>query len=128
MLCPVCRWENEEGNHHCINCGVRLLRRKTRKNGESNGGEGETPLVSYRLAWIAFRCSKVALIPIVGLVMGPVSLILGIIAWWQSRMDPWDKGIGPAGAAMWLGLLTTLTMWLGLFFIVKGLWPGHGIW
>src|SRR5258708_4833634 len=123
MLCPVCRKENEEGNHNCINCGSRLTKRRNRRrNGESDSSE---PAADYKLAWFAYRCGVIALIPFVGLVMGPVAFFLGIVAWWQYRIDPWDKGLGPAGAAMILGLLVSVTMWTGLALMVHAVYPGY---
>ena len=122
MLCPVCRKENEEGNHNCINCGSRLTKRRKRRNGESEASE---PAADYKLAWFAYRCAVIALIPFVGLLMGPLAFFLGIVAWWQYRIDPWDKGLGPAGAAIILGFLVSLTMWTGLALMVHAVYPGY---
>jgi hypothetical protein len=119
MLCPVCKKENEDGNHNCVHCGSRLKRRNRHRD------EDPEESADYRIAWLAYRCAAIGLIPFVGLLLGPVALILGVIAWRQTRKNPWKKGLGPVGAALLLGLLITVTMWSGLALIVHAAFPGY---
>jgi hypothetical protein len=123
MLCPVCKKENEDGNHNCAHCGSRLTKRRNRRRDEDQ--ENGESSADYRIAWLAYRCAAIGLIPFVGLLLGPVALILGAIAWWQTRRNPWKKGLGPVGAALLLGLLITVTMWSGLALIVHAALPGY---
>jgi hypothetical protein len=66
------------------------------------------------------------LIPLVGLVLGPVAFLLGFVAWRRGQGDPLQKGIGPALAGMLLGGSVAVTNWLGVALIIYGLWsPGR---
>jgi hypothetical protein len=60
------------------------------------------------------------LIPFVGLFLAPFAVALGLFAWWRGPVDHRDKGIGPAGAAILLGLAVALTQWIGLVLMVRG--------
>jgi uncharacterized Tic20 family protein len=122
MQCPVCKKENEEGNHNCAHCGSRLTKRRNRRRDEE--AEANEANADYRIAWLAYRCAALGLIPFLGLLLGPIALILGAIAWWQTRKHPWSKGLGPVGAALLLGFLITVTMWSGLALIVHTAYPG----
>lgn len=60
------------------------------------------------------------MIPFIGLILGPVSLLLGIIAWRRRLYDP-DRGRSPAIASIILGSLITITNWAGLWLMLTGL-------
>jgi hypothetical protein len=78
------------------------------------------------LAWAAYRCSVYGLIPFVGLVMGPVALVLGFIAWQRGHVVDKGRGIGPTWASMLLGGFVTLTQWLGLALMLYSLFGERG--
>jgi hypothetical protein len=73
------------------------------------------------LAVWAYRLSLCGLLPGVGLLLGPVALVLGLIA----ALSSWRKLGFKSGslciAAIVLGLLTTLTQWWGLSLMIRGL-------
>jgi hypothetical protein len=74
-----------------------------------------------RPAIYAYRCSILGLIPVVGLILGPVALVWGFLALRRGRKDPEFSGHGPALLAMFLGLLLTLSQWTGAVLIYLGL-------
>jgi hypothetical protein len=78
--------------------------------------------------WIAlraFRLSQWSLIPGVGLVLGPVAIVLGLVAGHRGRNDPEYTFQAPTRAALVLGGLVSVTNWLGLVLIVLG-WRSLG--
>jgi hypothetical protein len=89
-------------------------------------GDMEDPLAgpvegSNRIALRAFRLSQISLIPGVGLILGPLSAVLGSVARFRGRRDPAYKLDAPAKAAIVLGSLVTITNWLGLVLLLQGL-------
>jgi hypothetical protein len=73
------------------------------------------------LAVWAYRLSLCGLIPFVGLILGPLALVLGLAA----ATSSWRKLGFKAGslciAAIVLGLLLTVTQWWGLAIMIRGL-------
>jgi len=121
MRCPACDKDNEAEAQQCGSCGSQLPTKSRRR------GRGDSaPAVCWatdaenRLALAGYRCAIVGLVPFVGLVLGPVALVLGMLGRRRAKADPDTKGIGPATAAIVLGTLITLTNWLGLVCILVG--------
>jgi hypothetical protein len=122
MRCASCGAENQADAVQCGGCGARLGRRPRRRTND----ESSTPFASgldsrNPMALTAYRLSVVGLIPFLGLVLGPLSLILGFIAWRRDRNLADGPRGGPAVPAMILGSLTLLTNWVGLALMVIGL-------
>jgi hypothetical protein len=125
MRCPNCNAENPSEAKTCAGCGTRLARRPRRR---ANFDESNTPFASgpdsrNPAALRAYRCSVLGMIPILGLVLGPVALVLGLLAWHQDRANP-DAIRGPAIAAIILGFLALLTNWTGIVLMWIGLTSG----
>ena len=78
-----------------------------------------------RVALRAYRLSQWGLIPGVGLVLGPIAIILGLVAGYRGRSDPEYTFQAPARAALVLGGLVAVTNWIGLVLIVLG-WRSLG--
>src|SRR5262245_48748695 len=114
MRCPSCGNQNPAEASQCSSCGTKLARRSRRRAvGEevpSPSATGLTP--RHHPARTAYRLSIVGLVPLVGLVLGPLSLVLGFIAWRKDRSGP--EPIGPAIAAMVFGTLSLILNWAGL--------------
>ena len=72
-------------------------------------------------ALAAYRCAIYGLIPVAGLLLGPIAVALGILGWRHFRNHPGDRGGGHAAAGVILGLLELLTNGIGLSFIAFGL-------
>jgi hypothetical protein len=72
-------------------------------------------------ALAAYRCALYGLIPVLGLLMGPLALALGILGWRHFRKVPDDRGAGHAVTGIVLGTLELLSNGIGLAFIIIGL-------
>jgi hypothetical protein len=75
-----------------------------------------------RPARLAFRLCVIGLLPGLGLVLGPIALLLVGITW-RRQSDPAFRATAPMKAALFLGVLITVTNWAGLSLMVLG-WPG----
>jgi hypothetical protein len=71
---------------------------------------GVSTLIPYRNGYAlgAYYCGVFSLIPIFGMVLGPVALILGIVGLRYVKKHPTAKGTGHAIAGVVMGSLTTL--------------------
>jgi hypothetical protein len=72
-------------------------------------------------ARFAYLCSLWAIVPFLGLVLGPAAVLIGIVGRVYERAQPSTRGSGQARAAIVLGVLTALTNWLGVYFLWRGL-------
>ena len=121
MLCPSCNAENSAGTRKCGVCGEELKASRRRRNNEASAA----PLTNWttcpnRAALSGYRCSVYALIPFLGLVLGPVAVTLGIIGLRRARRDPNLQGTGFASAAIIVGAFTAIANWVGLLFLIIG--------
>ena len=125
MRCPSCAADNPAAAVECAGCGTKLGRRPRRrpKLDASNTPFASGPDSRNPTALTAYRCSVLGLVPFLGLICGPLALVLGIIAWRNDRASP-DAAKGPALAAIILGSLTLLTNWGGLVLMWIGLRSG----
>ncbi len=69
----------------------------------------------------AYRASVWGMIPPLGLVLGPAAFVVGLWSWLRRRGDPEFKGGSLCKAAVLIGILLTLTQWLGLLLMIHGL-------
>jgi hypothetical protein len=69
----------------------------------------------------AYRCALYGLIPLAGLVLGPVAVALGVLGLRHPAVDAKDRTHGFASAAVILGVLELLTNGIGLTLIGIGL-------
>jgi hypothetical protein len=74
-----------------------------------------------RPARLALRLSVIGLIPGTGLILGPIALGLVALSW-RRQSDPAFRAYAPIRAALFLGVLITLTNWAGLALMILG-WP-----
>lgn len=74
-----------------------------------------------RTAVRAYLASVYALVPVVGAILGPVALVLAILAWREGRNDSEFKSWNLVRAAIILGIPNTLTNWAGLTLMYLGL-------
>lgn len=121
MHCPSCSAENAAGERQCRACGARLSKR--RRDGGVASEAAINPWIhsSNRLGLAAYRCSLLAMIPFLGLIFGPIAVVLGVLGWRRERRQPSERGGGQATAAVVLGGATLVTNWAGLFFLLRGL-------
>ena len=124
MQCPSCGAENGAGAPLCGSCGARLPRRRRDNNVASAAAINPWIQSSNRLATAAYHCSLWAMIPFVGLILGPIAVVLGLLGRRSERQQPTEGGATLANAALVLGGATLTTNWAGLFFLVRWLLSG----
>jgi hypothetical protein len=118
MRCPTCKTENGEGAR-CSSCGGKLSRRVRRRAVEDAFSLNVDPV--NRPAVRTFRISVFGLIPGLGLIFGPLALVLGTRARWRARTNPDFTAAWPAWASIILGGILTVTSWVGLVLMIAGL-------
>jgi hypothetical protein len=132
MRCTACQTDNTADVSRCAACGESLAEAapapvKPRSSGGRRGvaEEADTPFGPLgtgpnRAALIAFRVAVVGLVPGLGLVLGPLAVLLGWRAWRRGRGDAAFTAQSPAVAAVLLGAVLTLTNWVGLALMIAG--------
>ncbi len=85
--------------------------------------DGISTLIPYHnpKSLVAYYCGVFSLIPLLGLILGPVALIFGILALNYTKQHPTAKGTGHAVVGIVLGSLTTLGHLVVILLIVVGL-------
>jgi hypothetical protein len=68
----------------------------------------------------SYAVSLVALLPIVGLVLGPIAILLGFVGWIKRRRDPSVRGGNFATAGIVIGLIALLFNAVGTACITHG--------
>lgn len=79
------------------------------------------PWTGDSLDRVAYRLSIWALIPVAGLVLGPLALILAIAAWRRRNEEGTEIVRGSLLVASILGALLTISNAVGITLIVLGL-------
>jgi hypothetical protein len=124
MRCPSCQTENIPTAVTCIKCGQALTRRsRSRRTAIDEldnpfcGPFRPANLPALRAYWMALW----SMIPVLGLVLGPLALLLGLRARRRCLPDPEFTAKGPLLASLVLGSAVTVTNWLGVTFVILGL-------
>jgi predicted Zn finger-like uncharacterized protein len=80
---------------------------------------GVSTLIPYRngRALAAYYCGVFSFIPCLGLILGPIALVLGILGLRFVKAHPSAKGTGHAIAGIICGSITTLGNW-GFFLLM----------
>jgi hypothetical protein len=127
MRCPACDTENVSETPRCSSCGSPLRparRRRGRRRHAAEETVAPSPALAaanHRAALRAYRVSVLGLIPGLGLLLGPLAVVLGAAVRRRVHSDP-DLGVqNLATASVVLGALATLTNWLGLALLIQGL-------
>lgn len=94
--------------------------RRPRRRDFEQPDEPIATLIPYKnpKALAAYYCGVFGLIPCVGLILGPVALILGILGVRYVNANPTAKGTGHAIAGIVLGALELLFNWGALIFML----------
>jgi hypothetical protein len=122
MRCPACNAENADTVSTCSSCGSPLTRKPRRRR---LAAETDTPFAPRteacnRAALRAYHVSLFGLIPGLGLLLGPLAVVLGVLAHRHGMKEPGFTADAPARAAYLLGGLIALTNWIGLALMVAG--------
>jgi hypothetical protein len=123
MRCPACGAENPADARRCAACGERTAKKPRRRD---TPDEADTPFgkrtdARAATALTAYRYAVLSLIPLAGLVLGPVAIVLAVLAWRQARRDPAVKSGSYAVVALLLGTATLIANGVGLALMVMGL-------
>jgi hypothetical protein len=122
MHCPACNAVNPAGAARCASCNAALKRATVRRR---TARDTEIPdprtVAANRGALRAYHLSLIGLIPPAGLVLGPIALVLGILAARKARDDPSFTAHGPVRAAVVFGLADAVTNWVGVTLMAIGL-------
>lgn len=112
--CPACNVANSDQARVCSSCNAKLPRKSRRRQAE------EVPVAT---GWgpFAFRCSVWGLIPIVGALLGPTAVVIGLCVYRRGVADQESSGNGQAFAAIVMGGIETVTNWAGIALMVYGL-------
>ncbi len=122
MRCAACNAENPPKATACAACGAALARKGRRRGvvDEIESPFGPLSDGPNRRALVAYRCAVVGLIPMVGLVAGPLACLFGCHAWLRDRKEAGFTAVGPLHASIVLGGLVALTNWVGVTLMVLG--------
>jgi hypothetical protein len=113
---------NPEEAARCTACGKPLPRRPRRRGPAEEGDDPPSPEAARRNAAArrAYRLCLLGLVPGLGLVLGPVSVVLGAVARARGKDTPGFTEGPPAAAAVLFGALISATQWAGVTLMVLG--------
>ncbi len=92
-------------------------RRRSEAHDEQETAFGTPPTPALR----AFHLSLYSLIPVAGLVVGPIAIVRALAAWRERRGEPTAAEKGYVGAALVLGGGALLCNVVGVALMVLGL-------
>jgi hypothetical protein len=134
MRCPACHAENAAGADRCVACGAPLAappspekegrpgRRgsgsRRRVSSEDDPSAAEPWEATTPAARRAYRLALLSLVPGLGLVLGPLAVLLGCLAGRASDKDARSRT--QARLAVLLGALVALTQWTGVLLMIHG--------
>ncbi len=123
MRCPACKIQNADDAARCHACGNPLSRRSKRRNSAEVIDAPTTPEAERRNAasMRAYRICLLGLIPGPGLVLGPVSIAMAIVARIRGAKVPGFAGRPLTTAVILLGALISATQWAGATLVWLGL-------
>jgi Domain of unknown function (DUF4190) len=80
---------------------------RRRRREDSSGDDAVATLIPYRnpKALIAYYCGMFTVLPLIGLVLGPTAVVLGIMGLRYKKQNPTAKGTGHAVVGIVLGVL-----------------------
>jgi hypothetical protein len=125
VRCPSCQTDNADDARQCASCGGKIARRPRRRPADPDDAEGRGSTLGNELAEAAFRCAVYGLIPGLGLVLGPVAVVLSLLAYRKEKAGPPRKGKSPALGVLTLGAAVLVTNWVGILLMIYGLTAAH---
>jgi hypothetical protein len=130
MDCPACHSENASNAATCATCGRSLSANAGGGNGEPRSrrsdarrrkieaSEAAAVDSNNPAAWRAYRVSLWSVVPGFGLLLGPLAMVLGILAVRAAGDDL--SASNRSKAAVIFGTGSTLTQWLGVLLLYYG--------
>jgi hypothetical protein len=123
VRCPSCQADNADDARQCASCGGKIPRRRRAADPDDAEGRGST--LGGPVAEAAFRCAIYGLIPGLGLVLGPVAVVLSLFAYRKEKAGPPRKGRSPALGVLTLSAAVLVTNWVGVLLMIYGLTSAH---
>jgi ribosomal protein L40E len=122
MRCLSCDTENPDDAKQCSKCGKSIARRPRRR---SSAEEIEATLTPEgercnAAALRAYHVCLFGLVPGLGLLLGPVSFLMGVLASLRGRRTPGFSGRGMTAATLLLSAVITATQWIGVALMLTG--------
>ena len=95
----------------------RRRRRNDYEDGDATGG-----LIPYKnaMALAGYYCGVVGLLPVLGLVLGPLAIVFSILGLRHKSRHPAHGGTAHAVVGIVLGAFSALYNWLGAILILIG--------
>lgn len=125
MRCPTCQAENLDNATTCAGCGAALKPRKPRRRREDREETVSPQAEAFnREVMSLYRWGLLALIPVAGLVLGPLVAYRAHRCKRRVGNDPALAGAIPVWLAFWMGAMSGVLSWLGLALILLSLWLG----
>lgn len=125
MQCSACQAETQNGDSLCPACAAKLKPRSPKparnRRRDPQGPVSPETEARHRAARKAFRVGVAGLVPGLGLVLGPLAVVLGGLVRRQAIRDPQFSLWGPAYAAIGLGGVVTVCNWVGFTLMFLGL-------
>jgi hypothetical protein len=104
---------------------TRPRRNRRRDNEDEEVTFGDITPWKNPAAVYGYRCAVVGLTPVLGILTGPVAIVLGILGIRKHRMDHANRGYAQSRAAVILGLIEFMCNAGGLALLGRGLgWWG----
>jgi hypothetical protein len=116
MRCQRCGADNPNPANECPSCGTRPGSSR-RRDGSSypDAWTGDTPDQA------AFRCAAWGILPLAGLVLGPLSLLRVLAAWRRQPSELSEHAPRLLVVTFVLGLIVSACNWAGVVLMVHGL-------
>ncbi len=119
--CHVCQAENEDDAPRCVACNARLRKRDRHSMDAPDSPFAPQADPINQPAVRAYYAAVWGLLPLVGLIQGPLAVYHGIRANRQGRNHPGYIGQAAAWFGIVLGSAETVTQWVGLLLMYWGL-------
>src|SRR5262245_13581981 len=100
---------------------TRPRRARRRDNENEDVTFGDITPWSNPAAVYGYRCAVVGLTPVVGLVTGPIAVVLGVMGIRKHWIDPANRGYAQSRAAVFLGLVEFVCNACGINLLGRGL-------
>lgn len=82
---------------------------------------GDTTPYKNMSALYGFRLGVIGLVPVLGLILGPLAIVFSAIAIYRYRRDNSVGGYSQSHAGLVLGLLDTTCNAIGIYLIARGM-------
>ncbi|MBE3037454.1 MAG: DUF4190 domain-containing protein [Chloroflexi bacterium] len=132
IVCASCGGQNPEGAATCVRCGRALGSAAgyppPPPTAPATGGEGIAVIIPYKNphALMAYYFGIFAIIPCIGLLLGPAAVVLGIMGLKRAKTQPESKGKIHAWVGIICGAVFTLIYLAVLVFFGVGMFVSAG--